>query len=251
MKIKKNKAEALDLLKKNPVQNAWAIQDLSLWPERCSIFFTECARGLSYLLISGHPSLMRRTTVILSDGGGEIEKLFPHLPSAPYVIRESSSAILPKLHRILPHAKCRMEWRMETDKTSFKPLDTSFSRTIRPEDMLKLADFYKVPPHKMKSFARWFESSVFMAVFSDDKIVSAGASVVRSKKAWILAGLETLPEFRGKGYGGDITSALTGMALKSAPLSLLTVFQDNQQAIRIYQRLGYRVRDESFWMDVK
>src|SRR4051812_33943368 len=110
---------ALALLEQNPLDNAWTIQDLSLWPDRTKFFPKIGARGLSYLSISGHPSQTKRSMVVLDDSGGEVESLFFHLPPAPITIRETNSNVLPKLKKIFPNAKCQLEWRMDVTEKTF------------------------------------------------------------------------------------------------------------------------------------
>ena len=61
-----------------------------------------------------------------------------------------------------------------------------------------------------------------------------------------LAAVGLLPEFRGQGLSRDLTLAL--LRLCPGPELRLTVASDNEPALRLYDGLGFRVREtESRW----
>lgn len=55
-----------------------------------------------------------------------------------------------------------------------------------------------------------------------------------------LAGIVTATGQRGRGWGGVVTAALTRWSLREHGVCTLGVFADNEVALRVYRRLGYR-----------
>ena len=57
----------------------------------------------------------------------------------------------------------------------------------------------------------------------------------------VLGNILTAPEARGQGYATAITAALVKLLFKQQiSLVVLNVFEDNNTAIRLYQRLGFQ-----------
>jgi ribosomal protein S18 acetylase RimI-like enzyme len=245
-----NKNEGiLQKLNLNPIENAWAIQDLTVWPKRSQIFWNETPRGLSYLLITGHPSQERYPMVILNDHGGNIESLFEHLPKTPYLIRETRASILEKIKPHIPHAKIYLEQRMDLKKENAKLPPQTQSRRLTSEDAPALAAFHHVPPHAADSMKHWIRGAVILAIFDGEKIVSMGSTVVRTEHVWDLAGIETLSEYRKRGYATDVVAALAHAAFEQVDTVSLTVLKDNIAALKTYSKLGFEQMEDRIWID--
>jgi predicted GNAT family acetyltransferase len=75
----------------------------------------------------------------------------------------------------------------------------------------------------------------------NDKVIAHASSGVETKSAIMVGGVYTLPEYRGKGYGRAVVTALTEYALKQGQKPCL--FYDNPKAGKIYHDLGYKTFD--------
>ena len=241
----------LKKLSENPIENAWAIQDLTVWPGRTKIFFTETPTGLSYLLISGHPSQDRHPMIILNDSGGNVETLFKHLPAVPFVIRESRASILSKVRPLYPDAYIYLEQRMDLKKTSAKLVASTKARRLVEEDSLKLGQLQGAPPQVAPQMKMWIQGAVIMAIFEDEKIVSMGTTIVRTQDVWDLAAIKTHPDYRQRGYASEVVSALAAEAFKNKVNTVsLTVLKNNAVAIKTYSNLGFQPQEDRVWIDI-
>jgi predicted GNAT family acetyltransferase len=86
------------------------------------------------------------------------------------------------------------------------------------------------------------EHGVFYGVFEDGQLVSvAGTHLVSPTYAVAAVGnVFTHPDHRNLGYGTMTTSAVVTRLLQTGILDIiLNVGQENQAAIRIYERLGF------------
>lgn len=55
-----------------------------------------------------------------------------------------------------------------------------------------------------------------------------------------LRGVSVLPDHRGRGIGSVLSEALTRRALAGGGVATLGAYSDNEAALRVYRRLGYR-----------
>lgn len=230
--------------KLDPVEHAWAIQDIELWPERSRLFTS----GTSYLLFTGHPSQGGQNTIILGDDSGEVEALLSHLPEK-FVIRETRASLLPKLRPYLKDAKIYFEQRMEVTQETFRPRASSRVRKIGEADAPALAAFFGAPPQAAPKFLGWIRGGLILAAFAGEEILSLGTVIVRTRSAWVLASVETKPAHRGEGLAKEVVSALVSAGLEKAGTVSLTVLKENAPAIRAYESLGFQPKEDRIWVD--
>lgn len=230
--------------KLDPVEHAWAIQDMKLWPDRSRLFTS----GTSYLLFTGHPSQGGTNTLILGDESGEVDSLLSHLPEK-FVIRETRASLLPKLGPHLKDAKIYLEQRMELRQESFRPKASDRVRKIGEADAPALAAFFGAPPQAAPKFLGWIRGGLILAAMEGDEILSLGTVIVRTSDAWVLASVETKAAHRGKGLAKEVVSALAEAGLCKAKAISLTVRKDNLPAIRAYESLGFQAKEDRIWVD--
>ena len=91
--------------------------------------------------------------------------------------------------------------------------------------------------------AKHLEHNVFYGVFEDGQLVAAAGTHLVSRTYGVAAvgSVYTTPRCRGRGYGTATTSAVIGNLLRQGIQGIvLTVGRENEGAIRIYERLGFR-----------
>lgn len=69
-------------------------------------------------------------------------------------------------------------------------------------------------------------------------------------EACVIGGVFTHPAHGGKGFAKLTTSAVLEHALRVSSLATLYVRSDNAQAISVYEKLGFRMERERFWVDL-
>jgi ribosomal protein S18 acetylase RimI-like enzyme len=238
------------LLAKNPVEHAWLIQDLAVWPNETKVFWKSDGEKLSYLAISGHPSSQRGAKLVLAYDEGELASLLPNLPAEPFVIRESRLSVVEVMRPALKNPVIYPEYRMDVDRASFRPYRNGAKiRQLQAADATAMASFFGAPPQAVGSFLGWIQGTVVLAAFAGDQIAAIGTFIVRTKEAYVLAAIETAKDQRGKGFASAVTSALTEQALEKVPFVSLTVLQNNEAALKVYSRLGFTKKEARVWMD--
>jgi predicted GNAT family acetyltransferase len=90
-----------------------------------------------------------------------------------------------------------------------------------------------------------FAQNLYYGAYEDAHLVAAGGTHVQAQRARlaVLGAILSAPHARRQGYALAITSALIAhLYAQGFPLVVLNVFRDNDDAIRLYQRLGFRAQ---------
>jgi ribosomal protein S18 acetylase RimI-like enzyme len=143
-----------------------------------------------------------------------------------------------------PHAK--REWRMVLDPKAFAPVPRENVEKLVPRHADELAELYRYaadPGEEVVAFSpSQIEHGVFYGIREDGKLVSVAGTHVWSASEGVTAigNVFTMPDYRGRGYALQCTSAVTGDAVTAGLKTIvLNVRQDNSAAIHVYQKLGY------------
>jgi ribosomal protein S18 acetylase RimI-like enzyme len=98
--------------------------------------------------------------------------------------------------------------------------------------------------------SRLAPQSCFASLSVDGAVVSMGLGVLQA--GWLgLYDIVTLPDQRGRGHARQLISDLLAWAVSlGAHSAYLQVMQNNFQALRLYERLGFRERYE-YWYRVR
>ena len=82
----------------------------------------------------------------------------------------------------------------------------------------------------------------FLGVRNEGKLVAMGGMRLHLPGYREITTVGTLPGYTGRGYGTALVHALSARIRKAGERAFLTVRTDNDRAIGIYQRLGFRKR---------
>jgi ribosomal protein S18 acetylase RimI-like enzyme len=86
------------------------------------------------------------------------------------------------------------------------------------------------------------EMGEFVGVRVDGRVVAMAGQRMRLVDAVEISAVCTHPAYRGRGYARAAVAAITVRTIATGLLPFLHVRGDNTDAIRVYERLGYRVR---------
>ncbi len=143
---------------------------------------------------------------------------------------------------------------MMVDEASFKPYLQPEARriTLEHEKLVRtmLRDHWGRDPGA-ELVRRIVRENRPYGVFVGDKLVSIAMTYLRLPEVWIVGGVYTRPEHRGRGYAKAVTSAVTRDAVVSGAIAMLHVREDNKPAIRVYRKLGYREAGKRFWLKLE
>ncbi len=85
-------------------------------------------------------------------------------------------------------------------------------------------------------------------VIINDTLVSIAARYITLPVIHIIGGVFTRKEYRKKGYAKAVSSALTREAVSSGASAGLHVEVDNEPAIKVYTKLGYKIIRARTWI---
>jgi ribosomal protein S18 acetylase RimI-like enzyme len=239
-------------LRSNGVKNAWAIQDLTVWPDRSKFFYTDDNGRFSYVLLTGHPACHSHPTVIADGDPQDVAALIQATGlTDKFLFRETSADLLPVIKDQFPDSKVYLEQHMAVTAETFKPKHKGLARQVTMADSEALAQFFGAPPQAAGSFAGWINGSrAFYGVFNEGRLAAIGSSMVSVPEAWNLVSIETHKDFRRRGFGSEVTSALVERALRETGTVTVTVVKDNAPAIRTYEGIGFQYSEDCIWVDV-
>lgn len=241
----------LAYLRRNPVRNGAVIQDLLVWSEQSKFYFIESDDEISFLHLSGHPAHHNCLTLMADGEPYHIATLLNYLsPDSPFVVRETSSHLASVVKTYFSEAIIYPELRMDVDRDKFRPSHKGIARPLSESDATALAKFHGAPPQAAPSFVGWLKGArAVYGVFDKDRLVAIGSSKTNLPEVWDLVSIETLPDYRGRGYATEVTSILVDRALTETETVCVTVVSDNKPAIHVYEKLGFRKKQERMWAD--
>lgn len=116
-------------------------------------------------------------------------------------------------------------------------------RRLKVEDLPEVKELYSVAYPNNWFDSRMLESGKYFGYFIKGGIVGvAGIHVYSAKyKVAALGNIATLPAFRNQKIGYKLTAALCHDLQHSVNFIGLNVRSDNEHAIRLYKRLGFRI----------
>ena len=139
---------------------------------------------------------------------------------------------------------------MVVDEEGFKPYSPEKARRLDPRDIEEFVELKKIQGVLVDREAAeaMLVKRRYYGFFQDGKLVSMACAYVRTSEVWVVGDVFTHPDYRGRGYGKIVTSAITRDAVYSGARALLHVEENNEPAIRLYRKLGYEVVGKKKWI---
>lgn len=162
----------------------------------------------------------------------------------------------------------KSRWSFETENFylmvanaySFKPYFPERARRLNENDVYEFIDIKKTQKSELEyglgelSIERAIDlinKYRYYGVFVNNKLVSIGCRYMSLPEVSIVGDIYTRSEYRNKGFGKIITSAITRDIVNYGAEALLYVSKNNTIAISVYEKLGYRVIGESIWVFIE
>jgi len=135
--------------------------------------------------------------------------------------------------------------RMAIELRRFRPRVTHQVMRLGPDRLEDVVDLYG---HASRTYftPERLEREIYFGVYVGTTLVSAAGTHVRSRRsnAAAVGNVLTRVAYRNRGMATSCTSAVTEAAFEEHADVVLNVRQDNEVAIAVYQRLGYRMHGQ-------
>ena len=228
--------------RQDPVEHAWAVWDRANFPDRVE-FRTLYEQGhpSAYLLLwHGSPKLTVVHWVGTAQDPGPLLEALPARPMIGWLPEEVAASVaaarapatvVPVLRLVFPA------------DAPVPPPPSSGARRLTPGDRPQMVDLARrFPDDAMASAYANADPSYapIFGTFEGPSIVSIARAQVALPRVWIVGGVFTTPERRGRHLATDVTRVAVRAALAAGAIPALYVREDNAPARRIYEGLGFQ-----------
>lgn len=241
-------------LRRDPVRNAFVLHDLSAEPERTRFWLARHDGEPAAHLLVYDSSEFGAVWAHLAGDPEAAQALAGHLPDQKVVVitPEPLSGLVV---RRVADARVILEDIMGVGRGDERLPATHPAVRVGPEHAeayarLVVPSVVPWTPALVERNRQHLADEVVYGVFADDRLVSVAGSSVRTEDAWIVGGVETLPEYRRRGFARAATAAVVREALSAVGTAGLWVNSANGPAIALYRALGFRKAGGSAWIDV-
>lgn len=249
-----NRNYVANQLKLNLLHNIFVIYDLFYKFDKITLYVAYHDNYINGLLL-----IYKNTPLIvrLDGDSNTAQKLLKYLPKENMVLFFPPS-LVETVKEIFPEANgCYSEYQMYVERKKEHLVVSDLASKLKPEHALLLAELYSSSPYTFyskqneKKCKEILETSNVFGIFYEGKLIAAATSMRRLLEVGEVTNVLTHPEFRRMGYGTIVASAATKDVLKHAQGSTLYVATNNIQAIRIYEKLGYRKIEKICWVSIR
>lgn len=235
-----------ELAAKDPVEHAFAVWDLQHFADRIEFrVLQRDDRPVAYLLLwRGGKGAVSVHWAGATEGA---EPLLAELPARPFV------AILPDPFGPIAaerHGPAQL-YGVSLRVCREPPPTTGAARRLVPSDSAELDQLARDYPQPLTSayLGMPLDREYVAGVFEKERLVSVGRAQVRLPTVWMIGGIFTRPEARGRRYGRDVTALLANEAARTGAVTSLYVRDGNAPAEAIYDRLGFLPVGHRIWVD--
>ena len=239
--------EAYAILSQDSTWNSFALADLEPPLRQYSQFAIASqdeSNERAICLILRHPIIGQ----VLSPFGSEqgVAAILQHLALPEGPLLQAQEIHIPAFQQYYqPETLWKSMLRMAIIPGSFqfsRQALHQLPRQLTPTDLPALKSLYAQYPESHFS-ADLFPSALYFGIYEGEHILAAAGThaLVPQHRIAVLGNVFTVPEVRGQGYATAVTAALIARLFElHFSLIVLNVFEENFDAIRIYQRLGFQ-----------
>jgi GNAT superfamily N-acetyltransferase len=238
------------LSNEDPVRHAWAVWDRLMFPDRVEFrTLYEDGAPTAYLLIwRGSPKV---TVVHWLGTPKDPRPLLDALPERPLVAVVPVPIALEIERRRGPARTGFVHWMAFELGHPVPEVPARRARRLGPadrDDLVGLATRHPdvlTTPYTQSDLER---EAVFGA-YDWGRLGAVARAQVALPGVWVIGGVFTVPELRGRHLGTDVTRAAVRAALDVGARPTLFVREENAPARRIYDQIGFRLYERRAWID--
>lgn len=240
-----SKPEILKFLMSAPELQVYSIGDLDdfFWPKTIwySLKENDEIKALALLYIGmSTPTLLAIYDKDFSTFRELVERLKPILPAKFYAHLSPGLVDIFGKNNIIQNFGNNIKMAL---RKSPLPINDNNIRTLVADDIPLIEDFYKKSYPDNWFDKRMIETEKYLGYFSNGLLVGIAGIHVYSKeyKVAALGNIATHPDYRGKGIGFKLTSALCSDLKKTVDHIGLNVKSNNDAAINCYKKIGFEI----------
>lgn len=121
-----------------------------------------------------------------------------------------------------------------------RPHDAVLLGNADASEMLALAELTKPGPFR----AATHRLGQFWGIRRDGRLIAMAGERLKLPGMTEVSGVCTHPEWRGHGHGARLSAFVARLIQDRGEVPFLHAYADNQPAISLYERLGFRIRSE-------
>lgn len=149
-----------------------------------------------------------------------------------------------------PNSKVEEQVAMVLRRGEQHLADTIFAVRIPEEKAEEYARFvvtdeWEITNEIIERNRKFLKENSAYGIFENSKLVSTANALVRTPEFCVISGVQTHPDYRRRGYGSAVTTAAVRDALQTSDSAILFVDVQNNDAISVYERLGFHKVPES------
>lgn len=259
-KITNQNTEFVEYLLRDPVDNGFAVEDARDLPKDAQIFVSRNGKNneiSGYIL--NHYEGREAFVYLKASASEEVSSLLNLLPQDRSVTIYLTAD--PKYLQIIRDYLSSKQWNFDENredlmavKRNMANLASPNSATIIPKKYVRdvallITDTETEEAIKVNSLA--LDQKKIWGLIVEDHVVSIAGIASRQPEIGMIVNVVTHPNFRRRGFGTMVTSAATKSVLQDSAVVSLYVDATNLEAKRLYEKLGYRVFEESVRFKVK
>jgi ribosomal protein S18 acetylase RimI-like enzyme len=250
MKIVTDKARIESFLRQNPALHLYELGDLDDFFFSYTSWYSHEKDGEIKSLALVYTGTELPVLLALDDSGSAsmpvlLNELRDKLPKRFYChLTRGYEKLLEDRFLLEPHGT---HHKMTlTVHAKLDAIDASGAVQLDAKEKEEILEFYSSAYPGNWFDARMLETGQYFGLRQKGRLGSiAGIHVYSPKyKVAALGNIATLPEFRGQGLGTRVTAALCRNLLNTVDIIGLNVKTDNADAIRCYQKLGFKITGE-------
>jgi len=143
---------------------------------------------------------------------------------------------------------------MAVDERSFKPYSGPAEvRRLSLEDLDSFMALKRVQGREVsrEEASRMILRGRYYGAYVDGILAAIAGRYIALPEVWVIGDVYVHPDYRGRGLGKAVTSAITRDAVASGAAALLHVDANNAPAINLYKDLGYRILRKRIWIHIQ